>query len=323
MRTFRNRPDPRELPGVALFGRSMRAAFGMPRAPVLEVRDLRFGPLAVTELRFDAQNFGRSAPVPEQDAVLVSWQLRTNPKHDIWEDGKRLPIEGLGDGMTSIYDLRRGLTAYSLHPFHTLSFGLPVQWLDEASGDAICRLELGRASRLGLSDPTIAALGTALVPTLRRPEGTSRLFVDHVLLALRAHVASRFGDRFRRSAQRGGLSGWQERRATELIDARLGGTLTLAELARECQLSVAQFSRAFRHSRGMPPHRYLTERRVERARLLLLHSDLPLADVAVACGFADQSHFTKVFRRWAGVSPGSLRTASRFETAPKPRRSDG
>jgi AraC family transcriptional regulator len=326
VRTPRNQhrsEDPRELPGLALFGRSMRASFGMPRAPVLEVRDLRLAPLAVTELRFDAHDFGRSAPVPEQDAVLVSWQLRTNPKHDIWEDGKRLPIEGLADGMTSIYDLRRSLTAYSRHPFHTVSFALPVQWLDEASGDAICRLELGRAARLGLSDPIVGALGSAIVPALRRPEATSRLFVDHVLLALRAHVASRFGDRLRRSARRGGLSAWQERRATELIDARLGGTLALAELARECQLSVAQFSRAFRHSTGMPPHRYLTDRRVERARLLLLHSDLPLADVAVKCGFADQSHFTKVFRRWTGVSPGSLRTAPRFETAPKPHGSEG
>jgi AraC family transcriptional regulator len=83
------------------------------------------------------------------------------------------------------------------------------------------------------------------------------------------------------------------------------------DIARECELSVAQFARAFKRSTGLPPHRYLTERRIERARLLLMHSDLPLADVAVRCGFADQSHFTKIFRRSMAVSPGSFRRASR------------
>jgi AraC family transcriptional regulator len=103
---------------------------------------------------------------------------------------------------------------------------------------------------------------------------------------------------------------WQERRARELIDARLAENLSLAEVAAACGLSVAQFARAFKRSLGVPPHQFLIERRVERARELLLHTGLPLADVAVRCGFADQSHFTKVFHRKVGTSPGYFRGAA-------------
>jgi AraC family transcriptional regulator len=91
----------------------------------------------------------------------------------------------------------------------------------------------------------------------------------------------------------------------------LAENLSLAEVAHACGLSVAQFARAFKRSLGLPPHRFLIERRVERARDLLLHTGLPLADVAVRCGFADQSHFTKVFHRVVGTSPGHFRGASR------------
>jgi AraC family transcriptional regulator len=289
----------------------MRAAFAMPLAPVLEARDLSFGPLAVTELRYDAENYGQSAPIPAQDAVLVSLQLRANLKHEVWEDGKQLPSLPTLAGMTSIFDLRRGVTARSLQPFHCLNFAIPLRSLHEAGEERSFDLALERGSRQNLRDPVIHALGSALLPALARPDRALRLFVDHVLLAARAHVAQRFGGAPERRAARGGLAAWQERRARELIDARLAENLSLAEVAHACGLSVAQFARAFKRSLGLPPHRFLIERRVERARDLLLHTGLPLADVAVRCGFADQSHFTKVFHRVVGTSPGHFRGASR------------
>ena len=291
-------------------GHDLRSAFGVPRAPVLEVRDLSFGPLSVMELRVDQENYGQSAPIPEQDAILVSLQLRANAKHEIWENGKQLPNIPVAAGSTSIFDLRAAVTARSLLPFHCLNFTLPLRSLDESNEDVLRRFELGRGLRQGLRDPVVHALGTALLPALRQPEAASRMFVDHVLFALRAHVAQRFGAPVERRAQRGGLAAWQERRAKWYIDAHLAENISLADVAGECALSVAQFARAFKRSTGVPPHQYLTLRRIARARQLLLNAELPLADVAILCGFADQSHFTKVFRRHVGVSPGSFRAAS-------------
>jgi transcriptional regulator GlxA family with amidase domain len=87
----------------------------------------------------------------------------------------------------------------------------------------------------------------------------------------------------------------------------LSGEVPLAQLARECGLSASHFTRAFRQSVGMAPHQWLLAQRVERAKERLLHSDAPLATIAVDCGFADQSHFTRVFTKQMTASPGQWR----------------
>ena len=78
-------------------------------------------------------------------------------------------------------------------------------------------------------------------------------------------------------------------------------------LAEECGLSPRHFARAFRQSTGVPPHRWLMRHRVQRAKELLRRQALSLADIALRCGFADQSHFTRVFSREVGFSPGQWR----------------
>jgi len=108
---------------------------------------------------------------------------------------------------------------------------------------------------------------------------------------------------------RGGLAPWQMRRTEQILRESLDGELTLAHLAGECRLSVAHFARAFKQTTGKTPHRWLLARRVEHAQRLLLTSALPLARVAAACGFADQSHFTHAFSQIVGIGPGAWRRA--------------
>jgi AraC-like DNA-binding protein len=109
------------------------------------------------------------------------------------------------------------------------------------------------------------------------------------------------------SIQRGGLAPWQARRAKELMDANLGGKLPLSQLAEACGLSTRHFARAFRQSTGVPPHRWRLSRRLERAKDLLRDPARSLSEVALACGFADQSHFTRMFTTLVGLSPGLWR----------------
>jgi AraC family transcriptional regulator len=105
----------------------------------------------------------------------------------------------------------------------------------------------------------------------------------------------------------GSLAPWQERRAKEIMRSRFAARLTIADVACECRLTPRYFAKAFRRATGMSPHRYLTDLRVQEARSLLLSSSLPLADIALICGFGDQSYFTRVFTRSVGVSPGAWR----------------
>lgn len=105
----------------------------------------------------------------------------------------------------------------------------------------------------------------------------------------------------------GGLTPRQLARAKELMRSRLGSDVSLTELANECRLSASHFARAFRQSTGVPPHRWLQQRRIERAMAMLRNGERTLAEVACECGFADQSHFTRVFSRSVGTSPGRWR----------------
>ena len=136
------------------------------------------------------------------------------------------------------------------------------------------------------------------------------MFVDHVLLALGIHVAQTYaGMRPLSPPIRGGLAAWQVKRAKEILSANLDGRVPLKEVARACGLSVSYFSRAFRRSVGVTPHNWLLTLRVEVAKQKLREGRLSLRDVALACGFADQSHLTQVFTRFVGVSPGAWRRA--------------
>lgn len=289
------------------FGEGMRAAFGGPRPVTAQLRELRFGAFTVMDVRCDAPEYGRSAPIPPQNALLVALQLRGNKDYEIWEDGRRLDCLPVSPGTVNIYNLNRNVVSASAQPFHSLTFTLPIHAFDawDPGGDNLA----SGPSRTALLDPVIEGLGMALLPAIADPDCAPRMFVEHVLLALRAHLLHRFGAPS--TSRRGGLSSRQLKQAQAFLEAHLSENLSLGDLAASCSLSAAHFARAFRRSTGMPPHRFLMERRVSRARELLVHTSLPLSDIAILCGFADQAHLTKVFRRVLGVTPGSLRPSAR------------
>lgn len=111
----------------------------------------------------------------------------------------------------------------------------------------------------------------------------------------------------------GGLASRQMRRVEELIVARasepVAASPTLAELAAEASLSLSHFAREFRRTVGQTPYAFMLRRRIERARELVVRSDLPLAEVGRQSGFPSPAHFANRFRREVGVTPSALRRA--------------
>ena len=106
---------------------------------------------------------------------------------------------------------------------------------------------------------------------------------------------------------RGGLTPGQLNRAKALMSEDLAGRIRLDQIAKACNLSVRHFSRAFRQSSGLPPHQWLLNQRIERAKELLRDPKLSLLDIAIACGFGDQSHFSRAFSKMTDLSPGIWR----------------
>ncbi|MEH0196345.1 AraC family transcriptional regulator [Caulobacter sp. CCNWLY153] len=105
----------------------------------------------------------------------------------------------------------------------------------------------------------------------------------------------------------GGLLPWQVRRVGRYIDERIERRITLAEAADQVRLSTSHFSRCFRISFGSPFTKYVTRKRIERARWLMITGDQSLGQIALTCGFADQAHFTRAFTHLTGEAPGRWR----------------
>jgi AraC family transcriptional regulator len=120
----------------------------------------------------------------------------------------------------------------------------------------------------------------------------------------------------------GGLAAWQAKRTLDYIEANLGAKVGIEEMANVVTLSKSHFSRAFKCSLGSSPMAFVATRRVERARLMMTSTRERLTDIALACGFADQSHLNRHFCRIVGTSPGLWRRLPQCEVEVVSRRRD-
>jgi AraC family transcriptional regulator len=113
------------------------------------------------------------------------------------------------------------------------------------------------------------------------------------------------------SAEGGRLPAWHARTVRDYIDRHITGPILVSELGALVRLSEAHFSRCFKRTFGESPHAFVLHRRLEFAAEYMLQTDLPLCDIALRCGFADQAHFSKHFRQANGVSPSAWRRTAR------------
>jgi transcriptional regulator GlxA family with amidase domain len=117
---------------------------------------------------------------------------------------------------------------------------------------------------------------------------------------------------------RGGLAPWQIRKVVSFIESHLDATIRLDALSELSRLSTSYFTRAFRESFGISPHAYVIQQRIQRAQGMMLSTDEPLSQIAIACGLCDQAHFSKLFRRIVGASPNAWRRERRAAPADLP-----
>lgn len=166
---------------------------------------------------------------------------------------------------------------------------------------------------LGGRDPEIERVGAALMPEIGADDPFGDLYTDALANLLAVHLLrhhSSLGRRARETEPRGALPAGALRRVTDYIEENLADGLTLERISAVAHMSPYHFSRLFKASTGLSPHRYVVGRRVERARELLSKTSLPLHEVARLAGFTDQSHLARHFRRHLGVTPRRFRTIS-------------
>jgi AraC family transcriptional regulator len=297
------------------YGESVGQRLRLKEAPpALVTRSIRGVEVAVTETRDDNPEPGLCDSMPLEDAYIVSLKFRNYPACELWERGKCVTKADVRPGTTYLYDMKRDPRFVIDKPFHSLHFYLPRAALDGISDQRgqprVDQLDCQFGT--GLDDGVMRHIGGALMEALRRPSEVSQLFTDHMMLAFTAHVARTYGGvQPFAEPSRGGLAPWQVRRACEKLESDLSGKSSLQQIAAEFGVSVSHFARAFRISTGLPPHQWLLRQRVNAAKQLMAVRDLPLAEIAISTGFANQSHFTRVFSSVVGVSPGAWRRDAR------------
>jgi AraC family transcriptional regulator len=164
------------------------------------------------------------------------------------------------------------------------------------------------APRLFFEDRALWDTASKLRALIERGGSDHRLYVEALGIVLMYELARLNTERGCESARvYGGLAPWQRRKAVDYIEEHLAESISLAALAQLVRLSPNYFCRAFSHSFGMPPQRYHTRQRIERAKTLLAKRGASVTDVGLTVGYSEASAFSAAFRRVSGLTPSAYR----------------
>lgn len=241
-------------------------------------------------------------PLPEP--VLV-YHTGGAPIVDVRHDrGRR---ERSRPGLITLVPAGTSVDWYIGGDVHSYSLHLGAEVFAANSDDAVATQPDVRF-RCGLVDPLLAASITALADELASPAERGPLYADAIADVVALHLLRQpLCAAPAAVPARGGLSRLQLRQALDLLEESIERGVSLLELARRAGLSRTYFAEAFQRATGSSPHRYLTQRRLARAQTLLRHTGLPLAEIALQCGFCNQAHFSQTFRQATGTTPGRFR----------------
>lgn len=291
-------------------GPRLQPLLGLDAASTLVARTSKRASVAVARYERSRICADLSGALATENAFLVILHVTDCPAWTLWHGERQAPTASLAGGAVTIHDLRRSPAFGFPEDHEALLFHLPHSAMDNIAQDAgapqLCALR--EIDGAGAQDSVVRGLASLLAPALEGTARINRVFVDSVILAIGAHLVTTYGALSSGAKfERGGLAPWQERKAKEMLLGNMDGGPMIAAIARECGLSESQFTRSFRKMTGLPPHQWLMQRRVDKAKGLLTETTLNLAQIGQDCGFADQSHFTRTFTALAGVSPGAWR----------------
>jgi AraC family transcriptional regulator len=238
--------------------------------------------------------------IHESETVRMDWRPsdsdRLHSKKIICGDAH------VGDGRVPFWVRSHGSTSF---------FAIAI---DEAFVNEIWEKEFGQArsfelsAAIGVRDPVISHIGLLARKELCEGGIRGRLYTESLGTALAGHLLRQYGTAPKApTIHKGGLGPKPLKRVVDHINEHLEEELSLLELSRIADLSPHYFSTAFKASVGMPPHRYVIERRIDLARDMLRGSDTSISEIAYAVGFSSQSHLTANFRQTTGMTPRKFR----------------
>jgi AraC family transcriptional regulator len=219
-----------------------------------------------------------------REALYTPHDLILNPAGAITSPQWKAPME---------------LILFAIEPGHLASVA-------EVAG-AAPRIELPEKFRF--EDGLLEHLVRTLVRQFENEIPPDLLYTESLTQTLLLHLIRTHSDtQIPAHRQRSSVSEPRVQRAIDFIQGNLSSALSLAQIAREAELNSSQFCNIFKTVIGLSPHQYVMRQRVEKAISLLKETTIPISEIALQTGFADQSHLTRVLRRQHGLTPRQIRS---------------
>jgi AraC family transcriptional regulator len=190
-----------------------------------------------------------------------------------------------------------------------LILALPPSLLDtvaEQHGFDSRRVEI--RNRFQIRDAQLENICWALKAEMESNYPSGRLYTDSLAVSVASRLVSTYSSVSQRTiAKNGGLGGRRYKQTLAYIEDNLSEDLSLSRIASVSGVSASHFKTLFRESAGVPLHQYVIQRRIERAKDLLMQGKLSIAEIALSTGFSHQSHLARHMRRSVGLSPRAMK----------------
>jgi AraC family transcriptional regulator len=266
-----------------------------------------------------------------ETAQGLALQLRSDPAGVLEVPGLQSVLVAIHVGAAAKISCRRGgesHTGSAVHgdidivPAHTASrweihgqndtaliLSLPPSLLDvvaEEQGFDSRRVEV--RNRFQVRDPQLENIGWALKTEMESNYPSGRLYVESLAVSVASRLVSAYSSVAQRMPQQtGGLGGRRFKQTLAYIEDNLSEDLSLSQLASIAGISASHFKTLFRESAGVPLHQFVIQRRIDRAKDMLMAGKLSIAEIAFATGFSHQSHLARHMRRASGLSPRAMK----------------
>src|SRR5579864_4287455 len=246
--------------------------------------------------------------VPEMENVIIAIHLGAPTRLDCRRGGRRFVGTAVHGGIDIIPDQTPSRWEIFDNKDTALLLSLPKHLLRAAAkecGVDDVRMEI--SNRFQIRDVQLENLGWAIKNELELGCPSGRLYLDGLSLAVASRVVTQHSSLAnRKMGVREGLSDGRLRQVLAFIEEHLADDISLERIADVAGISATHLKVVFRGSMGLPVHRYVIRRRVERAKTLLMETDSSVAEIALAAGFSHQSHMARHMRRILGVAPRAI-----------------